>query len=386
MAKQYVEIDQFLAKALVKKNCALWPETWQCAAAESALVERALYHGIAGLLIEYRPLGWPPDVVERLRDQALAQAMWEMRHKIVVSQLLTELARERITAIILKGTAFAYDLYPTPATRARGDTDILVDRGDLTRTRLTLAAFGFHLYQDCIGQSDDLRLQETWHFTSTDGTGHDIDLHWQAMNSLALSNALTFADCAANARTLPLLSDKALTMERTTALIHACMHRAGHLTSPYFVDGVTYYGGDRLIWANDIHLLAGALSASEWEVFSANTHERGLAAVGLDGLNFARKSLATVIPADVMEGLAATKPRSTASTYLLGSGQAARAFQDFKAAGGLSGKMRYLFQRTLPPARFMRAKYPRMSKRPLALLYIRRVIDLLRERPERVET
>ena len=107
MAKQYVEIDQFLAMALAEKNCALWPETWQSAAAGSALVERALYHGIAGLLIEYRPLGWPHEVVERLRDQALAQAMWEMRHKIVVSQLLTELARERITAIILKGTAFA---------------------------------------------------------------------------------------------------------------------------------------------------------------------------------------------------------------------------------------------------------------------------------------
>lgn len=243
MAKRGVEIDQFLAKSLAEGNCASWPDTWHDAAAGSALVERALYHGIAGLLIEYRPIGWPADVVKRLRDQALAQAMWEIRHKIVVSQLLAELAREQITAIILKGTAFAYDLYKTPATRARADTDILVERGDLMRTRQTLAGIGFHIGQDCIGQSDDLRLQETWHFTSTDGTCHDIDLHWQAMNSMALKNALSFADCAANARPLPRLNDAALTMERKTALIHACMHRAGHLTSPYFVDGVTYYGG-----------------------------------------------------------------------------------------------------------------------------------------------
>jgi len=385
MAKQYVEIDRFLAQALAERNCASWPETWQGAAAGSALVERALYHGIAGLLIEYRPLGWPHDVVERLLDQALAQAMWEIRHKIVAGQLLTELARERIKAIILKGTAFAYDLYRTPATRARGDTDILVDRGDLARTRLTLAAIGFHLHQDCIGQADDLCLQENWHFTSTDGIGHDIDLHWQAMNSLALSNALTIADCADNARTLPLLSDQALTMERKTALIHACMHRAGHLKSPYFVDGVTYYGGDRLIWANDIHLLAGALSASEWDALCADAHAKGLASVCMDGLNFAQHRLATVIPVDVMNRLAASRATSGASTYLLGSGQAARAFQDFKAVAGLSGKARYLIQKTLPPASFMRAKYPRMNKHPLALLYFRRAVDLLRERPERVE-
>jgi len=140
-----------------------------------------------------------------------------------------------------------------------------------------------------------------------------------------------------------------------------------------------------LIWANDIHLLAGALSASEWEALCADAHARGLAAVCLDGLNFAQKRLATVIPADVMEGLAAARSWSSASTYLLGSGQAGRAFQDFKAVGGLSGKARYLVQRTFPPASFMRAKYPSMSKHSLALLYVRRAIDLLRERPDRVE-
>ena len=157
MANHHVEIDQFLAKALAEEACGTWPKAWQSAAAGSALVERALYHGIAGLLIEYGPIGWPQAVVEPLRHQALAQAMWEIRHKIIVGQIVTELARERITAIILKGTAFAYDLYRTPSTRARGDTDILVDRGDLTQTRKTLAAIGFHLNEHSVGQSDDFR-------------------------------------------------------------------------------------------------------------------------------------------------------------------------------------------------------------------------------------
>lgn len=111
----------------------------------------------------------------------------------------------------------------------------------------------------------------------------------------------------------------------------------------------------------------------------------GLASVCFDGLTFAQKRLATAVPSEVMERLAAARSNSRASTYLLGSGQAARAFQDFKAVGGLSGKARYLVQRALPSASFMRAKYPRMSKHPLALLYVRRAIDLLRKRPDRIE-
>jgi hypothetical protein len=311
--------------------------------------------------------------------------MWEIRHKIVVGQLLADLARYRITAIILKGTAFAYDLYRTPATRARGDTDLLVDRGNLTRTRRALAAIGFQNDPDCVGKPDDLRLQETWSLTSTHGTGHDIDLHWLPLNSMALSEALTFADCAANARTLPRLSEAALTMSRPIALIHSCMHRAAHLTSPYLVDGVTYYGGDRLIWGNDIHLLAGALSANEWDELCAEALARGLGQVCLGGLNFARKHLATDIPANTIEELAAAPSKTRASSYLLSSSQAARAFRDFRAVDGLSAKGRYLIERILPSARFMRAKYPRMSKHPLALLYVRRALAMLRKRPEQVE-
>jgi hypothetical protein len=174
-------------------------------------------------------------------------------------------------------------------------------------------------------------------------------------------------------------------MSRQIALVHACMHRAVHHTSPYLVDGVTYYGGDRLIWANDIHLLARALSANEWDDLCSGAQARGLAYVCLDGLNFARKHLATVIPSDMIERLTAARSKSGAAHYLLSSGQAARALQDFKAVDGISAKARYLIGRTLPSAKFMRAKYPRMSKHPLALLYVRRALTLLRKRPERVE-
>lgn len=381
MATQIIKTDQFLAKALVEGG-GLWPEDWQNASAQSALVERALYHGIAGLLIERSPAGWPSAVVERLRDQAVAQAVWEIRHKMVICQLLTELASKGVTSILLKGTATAYDLYEKPETRTRGDTDILVERVELQQTRQILADTGFRLAQDGTGSPDNFRLQETWTIKSPDGSGHYVDLHWQVMNSMALGQSLSVADCMSSRRPLPRLNEHAYSMDRKTTLIHTCMHRACHLSSPYFMNGVTYYGGDRLIWANDIHLLADALSASEWNELCADSIGTGVAAVCLDGLRFAQDRLATTIPADVLERLTAAGARSKASTYLLRSGQAARAFQDLSAVDGLSNKARYLIQRTLPPAGFLRARYPGLKKHPLALLYIRRVVDLLRKRPQ----
>ncbi len=385
MANLSDSIDRFFSRTL-GNCCTAWPDHWNHASTWAAVVDRALYHGIAGLLIEGRPIGWPKEVFERLHQQAIAQEMWEVRHRQMLTRLLAELRQNGIKSLILKGTALAYDLYAKPATRARGDTDLLVKREELEQTRLALAKCGFCLAPPCAGRSDDLELQEIWNFASGDGTNHVIDLHWQAMNSMALRQTLVFADCAANKRVLPLLDDNAFTMDRATMLIHASMHRATHITSPYMVDGVTYYGGDRLIWAYDIHLLAGALSQAEWSAFCETAIRMELAPVCLDGLKFAMSHFDTVVSSGVMERLGqAPASASGPSIYLLELGQAGRALQDLKAVKGLRNKVRFLAQRTLPPANFLRGKYPSMQNFPLAALYVRRIIDLLRSRPDRVK-
>lgn len=376
-----LEIDRFLTASIGGE--APWPKDWNGSADRAALVERALYHGIAGLLIENeaRLAGWPGDVVERLRDQALAQAMWELRHQSVVCELLTKLAAEDITAIILKGTALAYDLYETPATRSRGDSDILVERGKLDRAREILAKLGFAKHSLSIDTSDDHNLQEVWTLASTDGTSHDVDLHWQVMNCLALRDTLSFADCAAELRPLPRLCDAARTMGRPAALMHASMHRAAHIVSPYIVDGVTYYGGDRLIWAVDIDRLANAFAQSDWDKLCADAVRKGIGPVCLNGLEFARARLGTAVPAEVSKKLAVAGPNGRASTYLLQSGQARRALEELKAVPGIAGKAKYLLRRVLPPANFMRARYANMAGRPLLLLYAWRLTELMRKRP-----
>ena len=184
------EMDALLA-AVLRGEAPAWP-----AGGEAALaVERILYHGIAGLITAqaHELASWPSEVMAPVREQAIAQAMWEMRHKPLLSGLLTALADAGITALLLKGSALAYDLYPEPSARSRGDSDVLIAPGDLADARRVLARLGFDRGSDETA-SDDLALQETWSITGERGLQHHIDLHWQLLNAPALAGVMEFQD------------------------------------------------------------------------------------------------------------------------------------------------------------------------------------------------
>ena len=164
------------------------------------------------------------------------------------------------------------------------------------------------------------------------------------------------------------------------SMLHSCIHRAMHLTSPYLAGGVTYYGGDRLIWARDIDLLANALSDADWVWFQSAAIDQQVAAVCSDGLAFAQRTMGTGIPNAVITALGAVRGEP-ASAYLLGAGQARRAWLDLKAIRGWRRKLAYVAARSLPSAGFMRGKYPELAGRPLAMLHLKRMVDLIRPRP-----
>lgn len=372
------DIDRLLA-AVLRGDAPGWPAGGDVALA----VERILYHGIAGLITERaRDLkSWPSDVLSPVRDQAIAQAMWEMRHKPLLADLLADFAQAGITALLLKGSALAYDLYHEPSARSRGDSDVLIAPGDLAKARRVLRRLGFARGSE-EAPSDELALQEIWSITGDDGLQHHIDLHWQLLNAPALAGVMPFDACTTNPHALPLLGPDAIAMNRVATLLHTCVHRAMHITNPYFVEGVTYYGGDRLIWAKDIDLLASALSDTEWDSFGAEAIRQGVAVVALNGLNVASTTLGTQVPSHVREQLRNAKGEK-ASAYLLSAGQARRSWRDLLAIPGFRGKIAYALSRTLPSAAFMRGKYPDMAARPLAALHARRMIDLVRRRPER---
>jgi hypothetical protein len=273
----------------------------------------------------------------------------------------------------------AYDLYPQPAARAGGDSDVQVAHRHLDAPPRPEGANGFHPATD--DATDPFRLQECWVAAVDGGAAHHVDLHWQLLNAPALAQVLPPAACLTRPRPLPRLSAEARAMARTLMLVHACIHRAQHVTAPYFVGGRQYHGGDRLVWLYDLHLLCAALSAAEWAETVSLAATDGVAATCLDGLAAARRELDSAVPASVLHRLAQAKAQCRGPAYLRAR-QFGRAWEDLKAISGLRRKIHFMRARALPDAGFMRAKSPRLAALPLPLLYARRVIDLVRPRRE----
>ena len=342
-----------------------------------ALVDRVTYHGVAALLAsEGRMARWPASVTEQVQSIALAQSMWELRHISLLRPLLASFSDEKIPVLLLKGTALAYDIYDTPAERARGDSDLLIDERHVNRARELLRVAGFASRGEGAFLPPALRSQESWSKRTSDGLLHCIDLHWRPLNSPALDKIFTADEWFANARPLPRLSDEAMAAGRPQMLLHACLHRSLHECAPYQVGQVTHFGGNRLIWLWDIRLLGRSMSDLEWRQFCGLARAKGVGVACRDGLQAAGDRLGPSAPDWVLDEL----DSGPASTAYLSGGQLRRAWLDWRAIPGMSRKLRYIRARILPDRQFMRAKYPLLRNRPLPVLYARRFAELLRRR------
>jgi hypothetical protein len=372
------KIRDFLAAALRGED-EPWPANWDDAAASDDIAAAAIFHGIAGLLVEKAgAIGdWPSRLADRLHDHARAQAMWELRHRQNLIALLDMFDEQAIEVLILKGTATAYDLYETPSTRSRGDSDLFIAEKDVPKAKAVLTDLG---YSDVAlgGVTPEFALQQAWTLALADGGSHSVDLHWQVMNAPSLKNLFSFKECYASARSLPRLSPRAKAMDRVRLLIHTCLHRAMQNNAPYFVDARTYYEPGRLISNYDIHLLATALHPPEWSSFRDLAETMGVARACLDGLRFAQSSFGTASLQRQMRGLEELAGKDRRSEYFVRSHPLSRAWQDVRSIPGLSRKLRYVLSRVVTTEDFLRAKYPRMAGRPLPLLYGRRLLDLVR--------
>src|SRR6266550_3749249 len=90
-------------------------------------------HGMLPLV--YRWSGNPA-----LRDGALRAAALEALRLENVREVVAALDGR---AVLTKGTALAYSIYPAPELRPRNDVDLLIDEHDLEAVRAAFALLGF---------------------------------------------------------------------------------------------------------------------------------------------------------------------------------------------------------------------------------------------------
>jgi hypothetical protein len=338
----------------------------------AAFIERSEYHGVQALLYErlHGAPGWPQSLLQALHQRAIGGAMWELRHQQVVAETLAALARIGIEPVLFKGTALAYSLYPDPALRTRGDSDLLVPPRDKARALHALTALGFARVLE-LGELTSYQACLTREVAG--GGDHTFDLHWKISNSELLSRLFSYDELRRNAVPLPALSPHALGADSVRALLIACMHRARHRQAPYYVGGVAHYSGDRLIWLYDIHLLARNLAPEQWDECLVLAAEKGLRAVCLEGIERARACFATPVPQRVLQALSAPGCREAAAEYLE-AGHLRRRWLDLCTHQTLGAKLRFVAALVFPPRSYMRERFPRSRPNWLPWLYLLRVI------------
>jgi hypothetical protein len=350
-------------RALLRGENAPWPASATDSDA-AQLIESIEQNGLAPLVYSL-PSDWP--VRSALRDMAIRAAAGETSRLIDVRAVLEAFAAGGIRVLIIKGTGLAYDLYPSPELRPRGDTDLLIAESDVAAVRTILHARG---YSSLLSSGDTLAVRQQ---SFTRG-GHMYDVHWDVSNSPIVRDALPFEELLSRAIAVPRIAANALAPSHVDALLLACIHRVAH-----------HHDIERLIWLYDIHLLREAMNPDEHARFWRLAADRRVVAICERSIELADEWFAA-------------SSRNRASDWLSESDRnreepsAAFLDRDRTRGGVLTGDLKALswrgrFRRmrelAFPPIGFMRQSFPSAPTVALPALYIwrgaRGVLRLLRK-------
>lgn len=369
---ELAEIDAFIAAAFRDGASSAKP-VWLGLELAEPIRSRIDYHGIAFALGErWRDLGsWPDEVVDWIKEQSRAQAFWEDSHRETFAALIGQLYAAGIDSLVLKGTALAYSVYEQPAMRRRGDTDLLIRKVHLNAARRILVKAGFQ-------RRERLLTQEDWAFDTGVGFVHHLDLHWEFSNSPTLSEIFEVDELMSRADTagssLPRLHPAARAMDPVALFIHCSINQALHRKNGYYSNGKIVFGSDRLIWANDSHLLCGTFDDRQWQDLADLSERKNVGLVCLQALQLAHHHLGTAIPGGVQTKMGQPPCDSRVVDYIAGRDKFSAFTADLKATQRPGAKARFLLEKAFPTPGHMRERFPGSASIPLPLLYLWRLL------------
>lgn len=366
-------IDAFLAdctaSVLRGEGAPRWPEA--LSGSDGAVAERLAFHGIA-LLLASVPGGldsWPQDLAQKVREQAGIRTFWEKGHRAAIAPLLEALAAAGIRVLVMKGTALAYSVYPDPAVRQRGDTDIFLPGADRRQVRDVLRGCGFW------EAGDTKALQESWQCDTVIGFEPAVDVHWRINASAAISQLLENELDLDASVPLDRLSPCAQGIGPADNLVLVAINRSAHGQFGYFSGTDRLFESDRLIWAVDTHLLVKTFGPDDWDTLVQRAARTGTAAIVNDTLAFARRALGTCVPDAVRAALAQAPADRGLAAYFGASSHLWRLRRDVAACTGPGEALRVLRYVALPSDEFLHARFPEATGWPRPALHLRRWVE-----------
>ena len=249
------------------------------------------------------PADWPQSVLAELERVARANVAREALRRRELTAVLDALDAEGIRPILLKGTPLAYTVYEEPGLRPRGDTDLLIRRGERETVRRVVGALGYGATNYSGGEF----LFHQFEMAKDDAFGipHALDFHWKISTESVFADLLDYEELAGESASVPALGPHARGAAPVHALLLACVHPAMH-----------HRNLERLVWLYDIHLLASRLAPSEIDRFARLAVRKGVAAICAHELDLARVRLGTRVPEPVLRTLRAPGRAEPSAAYL----------------------------------------------------------------------
>ncbi|MGH7887005.1 MAG: nucleotidyltransferase family protein [Candidatus Binatia bacterium] len=353
-----------------------WPSS-NDAVAERFLFE-SRYHGVTALLYQQIHLAadkilCPSQVRAELQCATARATAQELIRRRALEEVLASLARRDAVPLLLKGTPLAYTLYPAPSLRSRGDTDLLIQKEDFHAADEVFARLGYERANTVTGEL--VSSQRSYCKNDDYGVSHSFDLHWRISNSYVFGETFGFDELWSSSIVIPALGAHARGLGAAHALLLACMHRLTHRQAPYYVDGVAYYDSDRLIWLYDIHLLARAMTAGQWERVIEFAAEKGLQEICLDGLQAAATSLGASVPAEVEQRLSLRGNRRIKAVASFNVSAWRWELAGIWAARSWRAGLKLLTEHLFPAGSYMSSKYRITNRKFLPCYYFRRAAE-----------
>jgi hypothetical protein len=310
------------------------------------LLESLDYHGITLLAAEHHAL--PEILTPAIRKHKAMMVANDTLKQVELVNLLSAFSAAKISAVLFKGSALAYSIYPKSWLRPRSDTDILIAPEDRAKADQICAKLGYRKLFAI--QGEYVSYQSTYGKALAGSSSINIDLHWHINNRQMFSSTFRVDELINNAQQLTHFDQTPLEFfvcipSSVDSILIASIHRAGHHNKE-----------ERLAWLYDIHLLANSLSRIEWQQLCNKAQEKKIAAITLNALQTCETLLGTGIDTSTAQQLRQSSEAHEPSSIFLNRELSERHYfwADLQSMPSVSSKLSFLIESVIPPPEYVR--------------------------------
>lgn len=295
-----------------------------------------------------------------LREEARSQIAIAAVRQRELPVVLEALHREGVDVVLIKGAHLAGSVYAEPCLRPRADTDLLIRAWERDRAVAALAGIGYSRQPIQTGETVLGQIL----FDREGTVGGALDVHVRIARPHLAAALFDVDELLSRAVALPRMGSRARGLSLPDALALACVHRVAHHATH-----------DLLLWTYDVHLLIRAFSPEDLEAFTALAIGRRMTALCRFAIARSARAFPDPSAAEILRRLGAADPAEPSAALLGRRGGLDDLRMDLRAIPGWRARTALIAGHLLPPAAYMRTKYPRSSRAALPWLYVRRVLE-----------